>query len=505
MDAILIALGALICTFVLLARNLKRNPNLPPGPKMDPVIGHLRIIPPGNQGKTFHQWSQTYGDVMYLKVFGREMVILGSHKAAQDLLENRGANYSCRPKITTFEIMGWYPSVTFLQYGKRFLKHRKMYQQYFGPRESRALDHALAQEARTLVKNLSTATAGQHQNFLYRFTTSNIMRAAFGHQIKSNDDPFLELGKAVSYALNNSGPIGNTPVDLFPLLRYFPSWFPGVHYGTLARSNFPTIRKLHEVTIDFVQRRMREGGLVERSFASDHLEALGDNPDPEALDDIKGGSATIFAGGTDTTYATLTVFFLAMIHYPEVQRRAYEEIMSVIGPDRLPVYSDKESLSYLDCVLTETLRWYPVAPLAVPHRALEADTYKGMLIPKGAVVIANVHGMSRDENVYSEPEKFDPTRYLPKPHGKGEPLYTAGWGFGRRICPGRHFAPITLWHAMACILATMEIKPVEDKNGKAVLPEIAFTEGLISKAVPFDCQVQVRSEAAKALLSQIEM
>ncbi|EEB95848.1 hypothetical protein MPER_05119, partial [Moniliophthora perniciosa FA553] len=161
-----------------------------------------------------------------------------------------------------------------------------------------------------------------------------------------------------------------------------------------------------------------------------------------------------------------------MIHYPEVQQRAYEEIMSVVGQDRLPVYSDKESLSYLDCVLTETLRWSPVAPLAVPHRALEADTYNGMFIPKGTVVIANIYGMSRDENVYSEPEKFDPTRYLPQPHGKGEPLFTAAWGFGRRICPGRHFAPIALWHAMACILATMEIKPVEDKNGKGVLPEM---------------------------------
>ncbi|EEB87444.1 hypothetical protein MPER_15200, partial [Moniliophthora perniciosa FA553] len=159
--------------------------------------------------------------------------------------------------------MGWHPTLSFLQYGKRFLKHRKMFQQCFGPRESRASDHALAQEARLLVKNLSTAIAGQHQDLLYRFTTSNIMRAAFGHQIKSNDDPFLQLGKDVSYALNHSGPIGNTPVDFFPWhsltsvqVRYFPAWFPGVYYGTLARSNNPTIRKLHEVTVDFVQRRM---------------------------------------------------------------------------------------------------------------------------------------------------------------------------------------------------------------------------------------------------------
>ncbi|KAK7041438.1 hypothetical protein VNI00_009304 [Paramarasmius palmivorus] len=527
MDTIFVAAAAALLTILVLLASRGRNTNLPPGPPKDPLIGHLLKIPPGNQAEIFHQWSQIYGDIMYLKVFGREMVILGSLKASQELLEHRGTNYCCRPKITMFEIMGWYPTLTFLQYGKRFLKHRKIFQQYFSPRESRKFDHVFAEEARILAKSLPHAVEGRHFDLVYRFTTSNIMRAAFGHRVRSDDDPFLKLGVGVSHALNNSGPVGSTPVDFFPWLRYLPSWFPGGFYTGVARSSFPVIRELHEAPVKFVQERTQNGGNIERSFISDMLEELGDHVDNEELDDIKGGSATIFAGGllsvhlclgvlqglirhsltsgTDTTNATLTIFFLAMIRHPEVQKRAYQEIVSVVGPDRLPVYSDKESLPYLECVLNETLRWHPAVQLGVPHRALEEDVYDGMFIPKGAVMIANVHGMSRDENIYSEPWKFDPTRYLPQPHGKGEPVFTAVWGFGRRICPGQHFAPIALWHAMACILATLEIKPVEDEHGNPLLPDVAFTEGLISKALPFDLRVEIRSEAAKAILAEIEV
>ena len=48
-----------------------------------------------------------------------------------------------------------------------------------------------------------------------------------------------------------------------------------------------------------------------------------------------------------------------------------------------------------------------------------------------------------------------------------------------RICPGRHFASMTLWHAVAYTLATLEIVPKTDEMGNAILPEVEFTEGLV--------------------------
>ena len=57
------------------------------------------------------------------------------------------------------------------------------------------------------------------------------------------------------------------------------------------------------------------------------------------------------------------VFVLAMVLYPDVQKRAQAEIDSVIGKDRLPTFQDRASLPYIDAIKREVLRWEPVVPL----------------------------------------------------------------------------------------------------------------------------------------------
>jgi hypothetical protein len=63
------------------------------------------------------------------------------------------------------------------------------------------------------------------------------------------------------------------------------------------------------------------------------------------------------------TSSTLMVFVLAMVLYPEVQKRAQAEIDSVIGRDRLPTFDDRASLPYVESILRETFRWHPILPL----------------------------------------------------------------------------------------------------------------------------------------------
>lgn len=63
------------------------------------------------------------------------------------------------------------------------------------------------------------------------------------------------------------------------------------------------------------------------------------------------------------TSASLDVFVLAMVLFPEAQRRAQKEIDAVVGSNRLPEFSDRPSLPFVEAVLRETLRWYPAAPL----------------------------------------------------------------------------------------------------------------------------------------------
>jgi cytochrome P450 len=56
-------------------------------------------------------------------------------------------------------------------------------------------------------------------------------------------------------------------------------------------------------------------------------------------------------------------FFVAMILWPDIQKKAQDELDSVIGRDRLPTFEDRSMLPFVDAVYKETLRWRPVSPV----------------------------------------------------------------------------------------------------------------------------------------------
>jgi hypothetical protein len=70
-------------------------------------------------------------------------------------------------------------------------------------------------------------------------------------------------------------------------------------------------------------------------------------------------------GGTDTTYGVVLSFFLAMVHNPEVQKKAQAEIDTVVGTDRLPMFDDRSRLPYVEALLKEIYRCFVIGPLGM--------------------------------------------------------------------------------------------------------------------------------------------
>lgn len=89
------------------------------------------------------------------------------------------------------------------------------------------------------------------------------------------------------------------------------------------------------------------------------------------------------------THAALCAFFLAMSLYPDAQRKAREELDTVIGPTRLPTLADRPNLPYINAIVKETLRWHVVLPMGIPHVSTVNDEYNGLFIPKGSMVMVN--------------------------------------------------------------------------------------------------------------------
>ncbi|KAF4604257.1 hypothetical protein EYR38_004679 [Pleurotus pulmonarius] len=425
-----LAFGFLLSTY--LKRRATKRLRLPPGPPADPFIGHLRIMPSDQQELVFHEWAKTYGDVMYLRVLGHDIIVLDSVQAATELLEKRSALYSDRPNFTVYTTMGWDHNVAFFPYGPRFRKHRKFLQPYLSQQSTAKFRSIQALNAQYLAKGL-VENSRDFKYYIGRYTVSVIMRIAYGHQILSDDDEFFRLVEDVAYAQNNGGPPGGTVVDYFPFLQHFPSWFPGTHYAE---------------------------GTAERSFLRTQMESMsGKDLTDEDIEDLKGSAGVLFAAGVDTTSSSLETFVLALLHHPAVQKKGQEEYDRVIG-DRLPTFEDYDALPYVGRVTMEVLR-----------------------------------GMNLDGDVYTRPTEFNPDRFLPKSEGGNEePPPVATFGFGRRICPGRYLAATNVWIAVATMFATVNITKATDEDGNEITPEIVFESGVTSRPKAFSCSITPRSE-----------
>ena len=90
------------------------------------------------------------------------------------------------------------------------------------------------------------------------------------------------------------------------------------------------------------------------------------------------------------TVSTLLSFILAMVVHPEVQRKIQQQLDDALGMQRLPAFSDRGKLPFIDCVVLECLRWNPVLPLGLVHLVSEDDEYRGYFIPKGTSILPNV-------------------------------------------------------------------------------------------------------------------
>ncbi|KAG5653174.1 hypothetical protein H0H81_001891 [Sphagnurus paluster] len=253
--------------------------------------------------------------------------------------------------------MGWKKSLGFLPYGKDFQRHRRIFQEYFSKNATNNYQSIQLREARLLAQNLA-AGPSDLDYVLNRFSAAIIMGITYGQQIKSDDDPFVKLVNEVGIAFTHAGSIGANVLDIFPFLRYMPSWFPGTYYANFARKNASKVRRMYDYPFEVVQEQMSKG-TAKHSLVSYYTEALNSGNDlgfEFDAEDIKGAAATTYMAGTETTASSLSIFILAMILYPDFQTRAQEELDRVVGVDRLPEFSDRPSLPYLEYVLHETLR-----------------------------------------------------------------------------------------------------------------------------------------------------
>ncbi|TBU55416.1 cytochrome P450 [Dichomitus squalens] len=483
---------------------------LPPGPFAWPLMGNmLNIRTASHPWMQFAEWSRTYGPVIHLKVLRYSIVVLNSPKDAFALLDQRSINYSDRPRLTMLSFLDLSWVIPLMQYGERWRKHRRLLHRYCNSAAARQYEPLQQRKARELLVQLRLEPDRfvEHSNYA---VGTILLDLTYGTYDKGTTARYLQYAKNSADTLAEIFLPGALLVQYAPLLRYFPSWFPGSSYKNRMETWREVFRLAVNEPFDHVKRAMRDG-LESPSFLNqmlNEIEPLKGEEYTEAETVAKNCASVVYGAGSDTMIATLITFFLAMILHPKAQQKARAELMSVVGPDRLPEFYDRPMLPYVNAIVKECTRWIPVTPLGAFHATMNDDVYEGYFIPKGSIVFANQWAMLHNPVEYPDPEQFNPERFL-NADGSLNPDVrdpnSIAFGFGRRICPGRDISDATIFICVASILHVFNIGPELDADGRPVWPKVDVTSSLVCHPLPFKCKIVLLSSTSEHLVDGIDI
>ena len=303
-------------------------------------------------------------------------------------------------------------------------------------------------------------------SFFQGLTMDTIGRSAFGVETKiqeNPDDPFLKRAKEM-FEIRILYP------SIFPFLlsMIMPEFEPFLYYVRRVLYFFTssfglcTTYTQVQVILNIIKQRMANKELARNDLLQQMVHAITESNElgvPKlTLEEAAANSFIFFEAGYETTSTLLGYMAHVLVSYPEVQEKLRDEVTELFGIEGHFGYNTLH-LPYMDAVMNECLRMYPPVTSFVTRRAEKDFKYKNMIIPKGTSVQVSVYLLHHDPEYWSEPETFDPERWMGERKKDIKPLAFQPFGHGPRICIGMRFALLEAKIVIANLLTKYRLDP----------------------------------------------
>ncbi|KAJ5466235.1 cytochrome P450 [Penicillium desertorum] len=435
--------------------------------------------------EVMQKWHQEYGTMVTLR-YGQQLAIsVGSLDIAHDLVSKRGATYSSRPRfIIASERMTSGLNSAIIPYGKKWQnQHRIMNSLLDSSAVNRYRSLQDMESKQTLIELLDTSN---FEGIISRYAGSIVMTLGYGIRLDNTDSDLP--AKLLQINAHPFDAIGNSyynAVELFPILDRLP--------GFLAPWKRLSARVERETTEFHMKHLEIAKSASTWNWVQDALQSkTGSQVSSKELAYVIG---TLEQAGFEAILTVLRLLIKAVVLHPNCLEEAQQELDRVVGPNRLPTFDDFHQLPYINAMINEAMRWQPPTPFAIPHATTQDDEYMGYRIPKGTVIIPNIWVMSFNPDIFPDPYEFKPERWIQNPNLEHSPF-----GFGRRICPGRHLGWNVIFILMARLMWAYNITHAyRDGKRNDINPwdiKLTFT----ASSRPFEASFQVRSPEKKKII-----
>lgn len=443
---------------------------LPPGPRRPPLLQVLnwvyRPIPFIKMcAKRYGDWFTLRFPRGYTFVFTSDPEAIREIFAAHpDELHAGKANFILKPLMGEHSLL--------LLDGPDHIRERRMMLPPFHGERMHTYGRVMAEVADASIASWPKGRAFPAQPQMQNITLDIILRTVFGveegatlNDLRQALYSMLSAGTK-SKTINFVGRDGKVPLEAFQLaLGRFSPW------GRIAR----LIAEVDRILLAEIARRRKDVDKDRNDVLSLLMAAKDEQGRGLSDQELRDEMMTLLVAGHETTATSLSWLFWRLTQNPEVQERLRAEILAAAKDGKVPPERIGE-LKYLDAVIKETLRLNPIIPF-VARWIVSPLTIAGRELPAGVMAVPCIYLTHRRPDLWPDPEKFDPDRFLDK-RLTGNEYFP--FGGGSRRCIGMAFAMYEIKIIAAQTLCRLKLKATPGYRAEIVRRGITFcpSEGM---------------------------
>lgn len=456
----------------------KSKQRLPPSPPALPVLGHLHLLE-----KPMHaalaRLAARYGPVFSLRLGSRNAVVVSSAECASECFTEHDVCFANRPRLPSLMLISYdgaeLPACNYGPYWRNLRRVATV--QLLSPHRVGCMSPTICAQVRAMARRMYRAAAAgpggtgriELKRRLFEVSLSSLMetiaRTKTSRAQADADTDMSPEAQELKAALDEFIPLGGgaSMWDFLPVLRLFDVF--GVRRKIVAavRRREAFLRRL----VDGERRSLLDSGGAGEDDKKNMISVLLSlqKSEPEVYTDtvIMAMCSTMFTAGTETTSTTAEWAMSLLLNHPEVLKKAQAEMDAAVGNSRLLGADDLPRLGYLQCIISETLRLYPVVPTLVPHESAADCTVGGHRVPGGTMLLVNVYAIHRDPAAWTEPAAFRPERFEDGGGGGGDAQgrLLMPFGMGRRKCAGEALGLRTLGLVLGTLIQCFDWDTVD--------------------------------------------
>jgi cytochrome P450 family 138 len=398
---------------------------LPDGPNAPKIIqGVLGLIAPHWM---MRRLRDRYGTAFSINVpvFGRPLVISDPAEVRQLFMTS--PDIADTPDLNLGRVLG--PNSFFAITGEAHKRQRRLLTPPFHGRRLRAYEGIVEEEA---VREMATWPTGREfatQDSMMRITLNAILRAAFGAQGGDLDELRVLLPRMVKLGSR----LAVLPIPQWDLGHWSP-WGRGFEY-----------RRQYDAIVDRLIASARN--LDERDdILALMLQARYDDGTRMNRDEIADQLLTLLTAGHETTATTLAWAVERLRRHPDIVHRLQAE-------------ADQGGSGLREATITEVQRVRPVIDRTARQVREPGMKLGRWTLPAGHPVVVSIYLLHRDEQLFPDPLRFDPDRFL---NARPDTYQWIPFGGGVRRCIGAAFAQMEMNVVLRTLLRDFTLEPASD-------------------------------------------